>query len=232
MTERSAQAPGNRDGGAHLAIFDVCDTLYAENTTIGFLHFFCDSVGKRFRMRDRLVRSKLSPFFYVGAIAHRFFHRDIARAWLIRSLRGASRDALSAAARRYVAELLAGRANGPVMDRLAAHRQAGHRVILISSSLDIVVAEIAAQLGTEFRASKLEFRGERCTGRLAADLTGKKHQLVDALLAQGGATSISVYTDNHSDRVLLERADHATIIIPRASSAAGWGTMDAEFIRL
>jgi HAD superfamily hydrolase (TIGR01490 family) len=216
-----------------LVIFDVCDTLYAENTTVGFLrHFHRDRAGSRYKRLEWLVTSKASPAFYVGAVAQRLFQRDVARAWLVRSLAGAREAELREAADHY-AKQLDSRANRALHERLAEHRAQGHRIVLVSSSLDLVIAAIARRLGAEWRASRLGLEGGRCTGRLVTDLTGRKHEEVAALAAEAGpGTRLHVYTDNLSDLDLVSRAEHAHVVIPAGRSRAGWGGVDAAFIEL
>jgi HAD superfamily phosphoserine phosphatase-like hydrolase len=218
-----------------LVLFDVCDTLYAENTTAGFLRHFHECGGNRaYGVRQWMAASRLSPFFYVGAAAHRWLHYDLARTWLIRSLKGMKRDVLQEAGRTYVRDVLPLRLNPVVHERLEEHRRNGDRILLVSSSLDIVIAPVAELLGVEWRSSELEFRDGRCTGRLGLDLTGRKQKVAEDLVRQGEARGrLRVYTDNLSDLTLLKRADAPVVIIPAGrGKRAGWGGVDAEFIEL
>jgi phosphoserine phosphatase len=214
-----------------LVIFDLCDTLYDTNTTIGFVRHYHSLQGSQ--KDDHVVRrwlSRRSPWFYIGAIAHRLFGRDVARERIIATLAGKSKAKLTAAARDYARNILPSRANAPLQERLASHREAGDRVMLLSSSLDIVVAEIATLLGVDFRASELGFDAEICTGKLKQDLTGSKAVAVRDLMDSG--LELCVYTDNRSDKDLLAIADRASIVIPRGSPDVRWGGDRCEYIRL
>jgi phosphoserine phosphatase len=114
---------------------------------------------------------------------------------------------------------------------LRALEKAGAEVIIVSSSIDIVVAAIASTIGTDYLASELEFAGERCTGRLTRDLTGNKlAALRDAGLLSG--RSVHVFTDNRTDRSLVHAADRATIIIPRGKKAEHWAGAGCDYIQL
>jgi HAD superfamily phosphoserine phosphatase-like hydrolase len=213
-----------------VVVFDVCDTLYDANTTLDFVNYYQRGHDKR-RIGRTLSRwrSKSSPFFYLGAVAHRLFGWDIARQQIIASLEGEKRDALAAAVSEYVRDVLAARANHVLHERLESHRAAGDRIILLSSSLDLVIGEIATILDVEYRASELGFENGACTGRLLRDLTGNKAAALELL--EPGA-ELWVYTDNRSDRYLLDIAARRIIVLPLGRGAERWGGSDCEYISL
>jgi phosphoserine phosphatase len=123
---------------------------------------------------------------------------------------------------------LAGKLVKPVHERLQEHLRCGDRVLLASSSLDLIIAPVARCLGVEWVASQLEFANDICTGRLATDLTGRKPPALAALLTPG--VSLHVYTDNRSDRDLLNLADQRTVIVPRSSKRGRWAGEDCEYL--
>lgn len=220
----------NQPRSQGLAVFDVCDTLYRANTTLGFLRFV-HGKDLRFKGMQYLLGSRFSPVFYIAAASLRLLGRDVARAWMVHILKGSSRTTLLEAASAYVREALAPLANAEVMARLEQHKQAGDRVVLVSSSLDIVVGAIAQHLGTDFRASRLGFNGDRCTGRIEHDLTGGKDAIVRNLRSTD-SIPLYVYTDNETDRCLLRLADKATIIIPAGRSARWAKEEDCDLLTL
>jgi phosphoserine phosphatase len=214
-----------------IAVFDVCDTLFSVNTTLGFLSFYAR------RTNDPLIwavlerwTSRSSPSFYLGALTYRLARWDLARTRLIATLRGHSRSELNAAADEYVTGELSRRVVEPVHARLLEHRQRGDRVILASSSLDIVISAIALDLGVEWVASTLGFSHGKCTGLLVNDLTGRKPAAISALAPS--RASLHVYTDNRSDKALLRMADRCTIILPAGSSGRQWAGEDCDYLAL
>jgi len=215
-----------------LVIIDLCDTLYDANTTIGFIEH-CRLAGGSRRMERSLRRwtGRRSPLFYLGAFAHHLLGRDLARQRLVAALAGEPRARLETTARDYATNVLPRHANQPLHDRLAAHRAAGDRVVIVSSSLDIVVAPIAAALGVEFMASTLGFKNDACTGRLERDLTGRKVDIVRDL-GERQAPWLTVYTDNRSDQALVAIANDAVIVIPHGRAGTRWGGSDCEYIQL
>ena len=226
----TAAAKRRRSSGGEreLAVFDVCDTLFHENTTIGFLRFVHGN-SAAYARREWLAVSRLSPAFYAAALSQRLFDWDVARLWLVRSLRGTSRKMLRTAAKDYADHLMSEKRNSPLLDRLEEHRRRSDRIVLVSSSLDIVVAAIAEHLSVEYRASTLGFDDDRCTGRIDRDLTGNKEAAVEALGQRG---LLHVYTDNRSDLGMIRIADRATIVVPRGRSSRWAEGQDYDLIRL
>lgn len=215
-----------------LVIFDLCDTLYAANTTVGFLGHFSQAGGRRHIKRAlRRWTSRRSVLFYVGAVAHRLLKWDVARERLVATLAGERRQDLEEAAWDFASGTLPSLANHQLHDRLAQHRAAGDRVMIVSNSLDLIVAPIARMLGTEFEASTLGFSGDICTGRIDRDLTGRKASFVRKLIGAGGTISC-VYTDNRSDLDLVSLAQQAAIVVPKGRREVHWGGSRCEYIRL
>lgn len=213
-----------------IAIFDVCGTLYQENTTRGFLTYFHQTKASRaYGRTEWMWTSTFSPIFYFGAIAYRWLGRDLARQMLLRSLAGVPRATIVEAARDYVATVLPAKRIEPLHAKLREHREAGDRVVLVSNSIDVVIEQIAQALGVEWRASEIGFAGDRCTGRLQTDLTGRKSaELVR--LDPYRKSPLLVYTDNRSDIDLVREADFATIILPPNGSKSAWRTDRIEFL--
>lgn len=193
---------------SEIVVFDLCDTLVAENTTIGFLRLMAGRhppVAKalgRWTERDHIG-------FWIGAIAYRL-GRDVARERLIASLRGLSRATIDAGAADY-ATSVQDRMNLAVVARLERYRAAGTRVVILSSSLDPVVKAIASSLGVEGEGSALTFAGESCTGELATDLTGAKLEAVQ----RHGDELLAAFSDNWTDLPLLCAARHGVLVVPR-----------------
>lgn len=206
-----------------LVLFDVCNTLYDANTTFGFV---LQVAGQGLRLPRRS-----SPLYWAQAALYRFGIADLPRRRVLAALKGCERAALEAAARAYATGPLVARAIPATQARLAEHRAAGDRVVLLSNSVDVVIAAIAEHLGTEWRASRLGFAEGRCTGRLQQDLTGRKLDVARALAAEmDPVPERLVYTDNLSDRPLVDWADAAVVILPPRARRAAWSGVRAEFL--
>ena len=118
---------------------------------------------------------------------------------------------------RVHAAALAPRLRPAALQRIAWHRAQGHLLVLVSSTLDLYLAQVAAGLGFDHvLCSRLESRRDaagvaRFTGRLdGADCTGaEKPRRLQALLGDPAAIELHVYGDSAGDRELLAAADHA-----------------------
>ena len=229
-----AGKPGREGAAGRLAVFDLCDTLYAENTTQGFVRHVHRAGGYRFRaFAAALVHARWSPVFYGFAAVHWLTGKDLFKPALIQTLRGLPAAALKTAALAYARDVLPAKANAPVHALFAEHVAAGDRVMIVSNSVDVVVGSVAGRLGVAWRASPLEFAGGICTGRLIADIRGRKSELLGEILAENrDRPCIHVYTDNMSDRDLIECADRPTIVVPKGKRKSDWGAVDADFLEL
>lgn len=213
-----------------IAIFDVCGTLYRENTTRGFLTYYHQRHASRaYSHTEWMWTSTFSPAFYLGAVAYRWLGRDLARQMLLRSLAGVPRATIEQAARDYVASVLPAKRIEPLHAKLREHCEAGDRVVLVSNSIDVVIEPIARALGVEWRSSQIGFEDDTCTGRLRTDLTGRKSVEL-ARLDPYRESALLVYTDNRSDMDLVHEADFATIILPPNGSKSAWRTDRIEFM--
>lgn len=215
-----------------LVVFDVCNTLYDANTTFEFAHRVL-SDRPLLRAIDLALSHRASPLFWAQAVLYRLGGIDVPRRVVIAGLRGIEQRDLRRAARAYVAEDLPATAIAETQARLRQHQRAGDRVVLVSNSLDVVIEAIAEALGVEWRATRLEYRGGRCVGRLAEDLTGRKLEVVQMMRGKHEpAPELVVYTDNLSDRALVEAADSAMVIIPPRGNRASWRGIEAEYVVL
>jgi phosphoserine phosphatase len=218
--------------GERLAVFDVCDTLYACNTTVAFVRYAVRRIGgfgRSFALGALIRRS--SPVFLMAAAATKLVGADIGRALIVGRLSGYEKRELERLAADFVADELARVANEPVHRAFRRHVQAGDRTLLLSNSLDLVVDAVARPLDTTGIGSPVAFRNGVCLGRVASDLHGCKPEALKKFLG-GRSPRLTVYTDNLSDRALLEMADHRNIVIPRGASRRPWGHIDADFIEL
>jgi HAD superfamily hydrolase (TIGR01490 family) len=122
------------------------------------------------------------------------------------------------------------------LQRIDAHRQAGHRLVLATAGLDIYVEPLARRLG--FARALCTRVAWTETGRLSGDLDGgnlrgeQKLTAVRLALAVDGeerptaAPFVIAYSDHHSDLPLLRWAGRGVAVNPTtrlASAAAAAG---------
>jgi len=215
-----------------LAIFDVCDTLYTENTTFGFVRYVMRG-RKIFSILDATITSSLSPVFVAFTILKKMTDNDYVRNIYLSYLSGIKRSKLDLAADAYVKEVLEPLAINWTQAKLKEALSKGQTVYLASSSIDCVVKAIARRTGAQFFSSNLEYVGETCSGKLASDMTGKKmNAIADLPNLKLGFTRIRVFTDNFTDIELVKTADEATIILPGGRGRKKWTGCDVDFVNV
>jgi len=135
---------------------------------------------------------------------------EFKRRVLRRLVAGASAQRLRALGPVH-ARALAPRLRPRALERIAWHRAQGHRLVLVSSTLDLYLTPVGTQLGfDDVLCSRLACGGERFSGELeGADCTGpEKLRRLRALLGDLRDHELHVYGDSDGDRELLAAADH------------------------
>lgn len=115
------------------------------------------------------------------------------------------------------------------------HRQQGHRVVLVSASIEEIVSPVAGHLGlgADYLCTRLHVENGRYTGRLEgpACYGPGKVERVKAWAAQNGLDfplpNSYFYTDSPSDLPLLEQVSHPVAVNPsprlaKIARARGW----------
>ena len=151
-------------------------------------------------------------------------------------LRGISRAALEEIARDSFETYLKGDLFEGAVTLVRQRQSEGRRVVLATSSLDFIVAPLAAHLGVrDILATSLEFRDGACTGRVlgAPMFRREKSEKVIAFLSAEGVTpeDCSFYSDSIYDLPLLERIGHPVAVNPdfrlrRIALRKGWQVID------
>jgi HAD superfamily hydrolase (TIGR01490 family) len=157
-------------------------------------------------------------------------------AFAVAPLRRQSEQALAAASRRFMAEVIEPALRAPARALVGTHRERGDRLALVTSTNDFVTAPIAAAFGIEtLIATRLERDGAGCpTGRVdgvPAFREGKPRRIRQWLAESGTSWTdferISVYSDSPNDLPLLECATDPVATNPSPELAAiararGW----------
>jgi HAD superfamily hydrolase (TIGR01490 family) len=189
-----------------VAAFDFDGTMIRGDS---FIPFLVRVVGPRRFGQVMIVSSPAT------AQAYRIGRRDAAKAALVhRFLAGYPADRLAALGEAYGAEL-ARRIRPEMAERVAWHQRQGHRVVMVSASLDVYLAPTGAALGfDQVLATQLEVGDDGLlTGRLRGpNVRGtEKPARLRAWLAEAlpdTAYRLWAYGDSAGDRELLAMADH------------------------
>lgn len=190
-----------------VAAFDFDETLTRRDTVVPFLRRLA---GDRGLALGLLARShRMAP-----AAMRR--NRDALRAMATDQVfRGRLIADVDVHARDYGDQIFAVGLRPDTAARLAWHRDAGHRTVIVSASYEAYVQVVGEHLGVDaVLATRLEVESGRCTGRLlGANCRGpeKLRRLQGWLDEQGlmlDEVSLWAYGDSAGDRELLAVADH------------------------
>jgi phosphatidylglycerophosphatase C len=189
-----------------VAAFDFDGTLIRGDS---FLPFLVRAVQPR-RFAWTVAASSLAT-----ATAYRRGQRDGAKAELVeRLLTGFPLVDLESLGRRYGTEL-ASRIRPSMASRIAWHRQQGHRLVIVSASLEVYLDATGRALRFDtVLATRLEVDADgRLSGRLCganvrgAEKAARLREWLDQALP-GVSYQLWAYGDSAGDRELLAMADY------------------------
>lgn len=189
-----------------VAAFDFDGTLTRRDTLWPFLLHTLGAVT--------VVRHALALFPTLAGYALGLIDNGVAKERVfLRCLGGMGRDELQRAAEQFALLILPGLLRYEAMQRLAWHRQLGHRCVVISASLELYVRPWAQSAGfDEVIATRLEIQED---GRISGKLSGancfgsEKTRRLEALLGEREGYTLYAYGDSRGDRELLSLADYA-----------------------
>ena len=206
------------------ALFDVDNTLIPGEA--------CEVRFFRYLWRRRLVgwremRRSLSWLIRQGPSVsiHPLRERKI-------YLEGKDPSVIEACAREFFHDEMLRGVSGKGRDRIEAHRQSGHQLILISGAPDFLITPLAGALNVPtLFAARLERRGGGYTGAVVPPLpygTGKRQLVVSHAHEKGLELASSfAYGDSPGDTEILELVGYPVVVNPirgmlRIARDRGW----------
>jgi fatty acyl-CoA reductase len=205
-----------RGRGDVLAVFDVDGTLVETNVVEYFLWM---------RLRD--LRLEQWPGFLTGMLARaprwlyleRRSRAEFQRSFY-REYEGLDPEVMRRLGREVLNEVTLRRVYPEGMRRIREHKRAGHRVLLLTGALDVVVEPLAELLEVDVDCARLLERDGRLTGDLASPPPAGEARaaLLEEYAGRRGlrlADSFA-YADAISDLPLLERAGTPVVVNPDA----------------
>ena len=214
-------------------IFDVCGTLFLDDTTVGLISWHMKRRRKLLKQAlVHLLFSRKSPLNLLVRVAERLTRRHLAKHLALSLLSGEAIADVALSAEDYVEYLLEYRGVEPILRELS-QAQKGALVILASASIDPVIDALCKKLQVQGVSSCLATSSGCYTGKLERDLTGQK---VQALLESMGpdvfARASFAYTDNLTDLDLLLRCHHRTVVLHKPAHRARWPIEQTQFVEL
>lgn len=203
MSATQTDKPANK---SVVAAFDFDGTLTRRDTLLPFL---LHKLGAATVARHALVLSPTLAGYTLGLIANGVAKERV----FVRCLAGMRMDELQQEGELFAAYVLPELLRHEAMQRLAWHKQQGHRCVVISASLELYVRPWALKVGfDDVIATRLETREDgRITGKLSgANCFGiEKVRRLEALLGARSGYTLYAYGDSRGDKELLSAADYA-----------------------
>ncbi len=214
----SAAASHAVQGRTVLVVFDLDGTITRQDTYLAFLQFVLR------RRPTRLARCLHLPGSVVRFALGRLSNTALKTRLLTAVLGGLSRADAADLTEAFLARHFARLVKPQALQRIARHIEEGHRLVLITASLDVYSLALGARLGfAEVIATRIAWANDTITGDLhGANLRGEQklvvlQELLATLLAK---PPIIAYADHHSDLPLLRFADQGIAVDPTRPLAA------------
>jgi HAD superfamily hydrolase (TIGR01490 family) len=199
--------------GAVAAVFDLEGTLVASNVIEAYLWArLADLPRGQWPSELADLARKLPKYL----LAERRDRGEFLRTF-VRRYAGAREGALHRLVQERLGDALLRRAHPEAIRRVRQHRAAGHRTVLITGAVDVLVQPLAV-LFDEMVASRLHVRDGVYTGFLdTPPLVGEARAAW--LRRYAGASGLDLsrsygYGDSYSDRPLLEAVGHPVAVNP------------------
>ncbi|MDN5205666.1 hypothetical protein QQ008_30055 [Fulvivirgaceae bacterium BMA10] len=212
-------------------VFDICDTLYFSNTTFDFIPFVLEREKAFLRkVLFKIYTIRFSPIFLSFYFLNKITSIDHCRKYSLLLLSGISKDDLYSYGREFHSQYLKNKEVKETHLKLKEAIKTGEIVILLSSSIDPIVDAISQDFNVQYQSSSLVYENDICTGKLAYDLTNKKH--IEVTKFQAGEELITVVTDNFSDQELMKLAETRYAVIYKKSAKQFWDPLKPYYIDL
>jgi phosphatidylglycerophosphatase C len=186
-----------------IAAFDFDGTITTRDT---FLPFLGAAFGRR-RLTGALMRLALDLIGSSG----RTRSRDALKARLIAILfTGRDCSRLDAVARDFATRVTTHLLRPGALERVRWHRERGHRLVLVSASLDIYLTHLVERLGfDDLLCTRLSRRDGVFDGRLLGNNCrgAEKVARLEELIGGCERYQIYAYGDSAGDREMLRAAD-------------------------
>lgn len=210
-----------------IAVFDLDGTITHRDTLVPLV----------LRLLVRRPPRLLRLLGMIPAVARFGFDQNrgaLKQALLRVTLRGVTRDELTATATKFVSDTIERRCFADALAAIRRHRDAGHFLVLMSASVDFYVPEFGRQLGFDHVISTgVAWNGDRLDGTLTtANRRGEeKARCLRELVDSRADNDTFAYGNSASDLPHLVLARHGILVngsiaARRCATALGVVTVD------
>jgi phosphatidylglycerophosphatase C len=180
-----------------LALFDFDGTITRRDTLLDFMLYvkgYPSAAGISVCLIPWLIAFKMK----------RISSQTFKERFLTLSFRGFSEETLRRKGREYAVRI-PGLIRPGALERLDWHRQQGHRIVIVSASTDVWLAEWCRNQDIELICSAMEFIDGVCTGRLSGDNCRgpEKVRRIREELDPDSYAKIYAYGDSSGDTEML-----------------------------
>ncbi len=192
-------------------IFDVDHTLVKRSTGRCFIR---TGVKNRLISLPQLIKVPIQFILYkTGIIDPEFIEQEI------RSFRNISKALLRKLSRETFEQLVRKELYTEGLILIEKLKQQGHRIIIATSSLDLLIEPILEYLNiTEYVATRLEYKDGKTTGRTRGDAVfgeNKKKAVEEYFREQNiSLNEATFYSDSYNDLPLLSACGKAVVVNP------------------
>ncbi len=186
----------------HLALFDFDGTITTDDSLIKFIRFV---VGDT---KFILGMTVLSPMLtaYKLKLIHNYKAKQMMLSYFFK---GMNEEQFQTIAREYSLKHIDIILRPKAMEKMVWHKEQGHKVVIVSASIECWLKPWCAKNGLDLIATKLEIKEGIVTGKfLSKNCYGiEKAQRVKDKYKLDDYDHIYAYGDSRGDRELLELAD-------------------------
>jgi phosphatidylglycerophosphatase C len=226
LTEPAATASPSAHpaGEPGLALFDLDGTITWRDALLPYV------AGYLLRHPARLVRLPRVLPVLIRYLVRRADRGELKGALIQTALGGLSRAELGAWTGYFVEHLLRHGVRADALAAIAAHRDRGERLVLLSAGTELYVPAIGRALGfDDILCTQLEWQGERLLGRLSGPNRrgAEKVRCLHELRARYPRRSFTAYGNSVADIPHLLLADRGVLV-----NGSAWARRIARHSRL
>lgn len=184
-----------------IAFFDFDGTVTTDDSLLKFIRFV---VGDAKFVLGLLVLAPMLAL-YMAKIIPNYRAKQYLLAWYFK---GMPKDAFLAVAQEYSLQHMQTILRPEAMQRIAWHQQQGHRVVIVSASLECWLQPWCEQQGLDLIATKFEFKNGLVSGKFATNncYGQEKVNRIQAIYNLQEFAEIYAYGDSSGDKPMLALA--------------------------
>lgn len=211
-----------------VAVFDVCGTIYEENTTFAFLDNYFSN-NRKYKFFRKLSKSYI--WKVINYPFYRFLHKDITRIIALSFLREELSSDVDQSAQEFVSVYLPSKIKKNIDSLYNYYRDQGFDMVLMSGSLDFLIRHVGLSLmASNTFATELEIKNGVYTGKISKDQLFNKAEVLQVNYPD--LEYLVVVSDNKTDLSLFLLADKAYAVCNKEEKLKYWRSKKINHLEL